>query len=193
MSPDTPRSVRETTGQEFPWPLVFPDRPLVEALPGTLPERLAILAGCGSHGGSGGASSGTSPSETPTASPVWSPSTNCTPLVPPNLSVFQAQVFNGGCLSTGIVTCHTGSTPASSLALTSGLTLVQDSNIASVEIPSMKRIAPGSRADSYFYLKLIDDPVIHTVSGLSYPMLIDRLIALALARHAEKQQLRTSR
>ena len=27
--------------------LVFPDRPLVEALPGTLPERMAILAGCG--------------------------------------------------------------------------------------------------------------------------------------------------
>jgi D-alanine-D-alanine ligase len=29
-------------------------------------------------------------------------------------------------------------------------------------------------------------------SGVSYPMLLDRLIALALARHAEKQQLRTS-
>jgi D-alanine-D-alanine ligase len=29
-------------------------------------------------------------------------------------------------------------------------------------------------------------------SGLSYPQLIDRLIALALERHAEKQQLRTS-
>jgi D-alanine-D-alanine ligase len=30
------------------------------------------------------------------------------------------------------------------------------------------------------------------VSGLPYPQLIDRLIALALERHAEKQQLRTS-
>ena len=29
-------------------------------------------------------------------------------------------------------------------------------------------------------------------SGLSYPQLLDRLIALAIARHAEKQQLRTS-
>ena len=29
-------------------------------------------------------------------------------------------------------------------------------------------------------------------SGLSYPTLLDRLIALALERHAEKQQLRTS-
>jgi D-alanine-D-alanine ligase len=29
-------------------------------------------------------------------------------------------------------------------------------------------------------------------SGLPYPALIDRLIALALERHAEKQQLRTS-
>ena len=29
-------------------------------------------------------------------------------------------------------------------------------------------------------------------SGVSYPALIDRLIALALERHAEKQQLRTS-
>lgn len=128
---------------------------------------VAALAGCGQHGG-GGAS--LSPTGTPTGSPVWSPSTACTPLVPPNLSVFQTQLFDGGCLSTGIVTCHTGSTPASGLALTSGLTLVEDSNIASVEVPSMMRIAPGSKADSYFYLKLIDDPVIHTASGLSYPM-----------------------
>ena len=29
-------------------------------------------------------------------------------------------------------------------------------------------------------------------SGLPYPQLIDRLISLALERHAEKQQLRTS-
>ena len=29
-------------------------------------------------------------------------------------------------------------------------------------------------------------------SGLEYPQLLDRLIALALERHAEKQQLRTS-
>jgi methylenetetrahydrofolate reductase (NADPH) len=29
-------------------------------------------------------------------------------------------------------------------------------------------------------------------SGVSYPQLIDRLIALAIERHAEKQQLRTS-
>ena len=29
-------------------------------------------------------------------------------------------------------------------------------------------------------------------SGVDYPTLLDRLIALALARHAEKQQLRTS-
>ena len=29
-------------------------------------------------------------------------------------------------------------------------------------------------------------------SGLSYPALIDRLIELALERHAAKQQLRTS-
>jgi D-alanine-D-alanine ligase len=29
-------------------------------------------------------------------------------------------------------------------------------------------------------------------SGVTYPQLIDRLIALALERHAAKQQLRTS-
>ena len=29
-------------------------------------------------------------------------------------------------------------------------------------------------------------------SGLSYPALVDRLIELALERHADKQQLRTS-
>ncbi len=31
-----------------------------------------------------------------------------------------------------------------------------------------------------------------TASGLEYPALLDRLITLALERHAEKQQLRTS-
>ena len=31
-----------------------------------------------------------------------------------------------------------------------------------------------------------------SASGVAYPVLLDRLIALALARHAEKQQLRTS-
>jgi len=29
-------------------------------------------------------------------------------------------------------------------------------------------------------------------SGVSYPMLVDRLIHLAVERHAEKQRLRTS-
>ena len=35
-------------------------------------------------------------------------------------------------------------------------------------------------------------PKLWDASGLSYPALLDRLIALALERHAEKQQLRTS-
>ena len=35
-------------------------------------------------------------------------------------------------------------------------------------------------------------PKMWEASGLSYPALLDRLIALALERHAEKQQLRTS-
>ena len=35
-------------------------------------------------------------------------------------------------------------------------------------------------------------PKMWEASGLSYPDLVDRLIALALERHAEKQQLRTS-
>ena len=35
-------------------------------------------------------------------------------------------------------------------------------------------------------------PKLWAASGLDYPVLLDRLIALALARHAEKQQLRTS-
>ena len=35
-------------------------------------------------------------------------------------------------------------------------------------------------------------PKLWEASGLSYGALIDRLIALALERHAEKQRLRTS-
>jgi D-alanine-D-alanine ligase len=35
-------------------------------------------------------------------------------------------------------------------------------------------------------------PKLWEASGVPYPALLDRLIALALERHAEKQQLRTS-
>ena len=35
-------------------------------------------------------------------------------------------------------------------------------------------------------------PKMWEASGLSYPLLLDRLIALALERHADKQRLRTS-
>jgi D-alanine-D-alanine ligase len=35
-------------------------------------------------------------------------------------------------------------------------------------------------------------PKMWEASGLAYPALLDRLIQLALERHAEKQQLRTS-
>ena len=35
-------------------------------------------------------------------------------------------------------------------------------------------------------------PKMWEASGLPYPALLDRLIALALERHAEKQRLRTS-
>ena len=35
-------------------------------------------------------------------------------------------------------------------------------------------------------------PKLWAASGVDYPALLDRLIALALERHAEKQQLRTS-
>ena len=35
-------------------------------------------------------------------------------------------------------------------------------------------------------------PKLWEASGLPYPALLDRLIALALERHADKQRLRTS-
>lgn len=145
------------------------------ALLGLVATSLAVgvVAGCGEPRGDGGdptPSPSASPSATATPSPAWSPSTSCTPLVPAQLSVLQAQVFNGSCLSTGLLTCHAGTTPAAGLALTSTMTFVQTSNADSVQVPSMKLIAPGSRADSYFHRKLIDDPVIYTAPGLSYPM-----------------------
>lgn len=128
-----------------------------------------MIAGCDGNG-SGDSGSPTPTPETPTPSPVWSPSTACTPLVPAQLSVIQTQLFDVSCLSTGLLTCHTGSPPAAGLALTSGMTLVETSNAASVQIPSLMLVAPGSKEDSYLYLKLIGDPVIYTASGLSYPM-----------------------
>lgn len=141
----------------------------------TVPAALA--AGCGGPDGGGGdptpTPSGTpsaTPTLTPTPSPVWSPSTACTPLVPPQLSVLQAQVFNGSCLSTALFTCHAGTTPSAGLSLTSGMTLVETSNMTSVQVPSMVLVAPGSRVNSYLHRKLIDDPIIYTAPGISYPM-----------------------
>jgi hypothetical protein len=84
--------------------------------------------------------------------------------------VLQAQVFDGSCLSTQLFTCHAGTTPSAGLSLTSGMTFVETSNMTSVQVPTMKLIEPGSRADSYFHRKLIGDPIIYTAPGISYPM-----------------------
>jgi hypothetical protein len=136
-------------------------------------SAVAIVAGCGQHGGAGGGGgspTGSPTATTPIASPTWSPSTSCTPLLPAHLSVFQAQIFNGGCLGTAFASCHTGTNPSANYSMASNLTLVESSNAASSEIPAMKRIVPGSKATSYFYLKLINDPVIDTAPFPSFPM-----------------------
>lgn len=54
--------------------------------------------------------------------------------------------------------CHVGAGAPFGLDLSAGLTAGNTINVPASEIPSLMRVEPGDSADSYLYMKVIDDP-----------------------------------
>lgn len=67
----------------------------------------------------------------------------------------QTQVFSPRCATAG---CHVGAGAPFGLDLSAGLTAGNTINVPASEIPSLMRVEPGDSADSYLYMKVIDDP-----------------------------------
>jgi hypothetical protein len=63
----------------------------------------------------------------------------------------QNKVFNVSCTSSG---CHGGSNIQGGLNLTAGVSYSQLVNVNSLENPSLKRVQPGSSAQSFLIRKL---------------------------------------
>ena len=101
--------------------------------PGLLLAGLLVFAGC--SGGSGGG------------------------VIPGPGSVtlvdVQAQVFSPRCALSG---CHIGPGAQMDLDLSAGNAGPDTIGVSAQEIPAMLRVEPGNAADSYLYMKLIQDP-----------------------------------
>lgn len=83
---------------------------------------------------------------------VSDPDPNPTPSgLTAKFSDIQAKVFNVNCATSG---CHGGSSTAGGLNLSSGASYSQLVNVNSLENPSMKRVLPGSSAQSLLIKKL---------------------------------------
>lgn len=66
-------------------------------------------------------------------------------------SEIQTKVFNVSCASSG---CHGGANIQGGINLTSGVSYSQLVNVNSLENPSLKRVLPGSSAQSFLIRKL---------------------------------------
>lgn len=67
----------------------------------------------------------------------------------------QTQVFSPRCALSG---CHVTPGAPFGLDLTAGASAAGLINVPSAQLPGLMRVAPGNSADSYLYMKLIDDP-----------------------------------
>lgn len=67
----------------------------------------------------------------------------------------QVQVFSPRCALSG---CHTGPGAPFGLDLSAGASSGNVVGVASAEVPGLLRVEPFQAADSYLYMKLIDDP-----------------------------------
>jgi hypothetical protein len=72
----------------------------------------------------------------------------------PTLTQLQTQIFTPHC---AVETCH-APPPQQGMNLTAGNTYVFIVNVNANELPAFKRVAPGSAADSYVYMKIAGDP-----------------------------------
>ncbi|MCP3978273.1 MAG: hypothetical protein GY716_02935 [bacterium] len=77
----------------------------------------------------------------------------------------QAQVFSPRCALSG---CHIGIDAPFGLDLSAGNALGNTVGVSASEVPLLLRVDPGNAADSYLYMKLVDDP---RIEGDPMPLL----------------------
>ena len=99
---------------------------------------LVTIAACGGSGGRGS-----------TGGMIPGPSG------PVSLADIQDLIFTPTCATSG---CHLGASAPFGLDLSDGLAFGNTVGVASAEIPAFQRINPGNAADSYLYMKVINDP-----------------------------------
>jgi hypothetical protein len=80
------------------------------------------------------------------------------------LAEVQTQVFSPRCAVSG---CHTGPTAPFGLDLSAGQSFGNTVGVASEEQSGFLRVEPFDPADSYLYMKLVDDP---RISGDPMPL-----------------------
>ena len=97
-----------------------------------------IAAGCG--GGSGGGDDNGAPPEPPPPTSFG-----------PNFSEIQAEVFTSTCAVSG---CHTGAAAPEGLRLDEANSFGMLVDVASTQVPSILRVAPGDPDNSYLIQKL---------------------------------------
>jgi hypothetical protein len=141
----------------------------------------ALTFGCGSNSSSRNSSvpgvpstpavspsSGTTPA--PTTSPVTgtipapatSPAAGSTPAAGTNPTtatvLFSRDVLpiftNNGAKTCAQSGCHSGSNPTGGMNLAAGSAYANIVNVASMEIPALKRVKPGDSANSYLFRKV---------------------------------------
>lgn len=78
---------------------------------------------------------------------------SCTTSSPATFATIQEKIFTPKCATSG---CHIGSSPSSSLDLSSGAAYADSVNVPSIQVPALKRIDSTNpdAGDSYLYLKL---------------------------------------
>jgi hypothetical protein len=113
-------------------PQFYPDRVLLISMLAS-----GILAACGGGDGSGG----TPPPEEPPPSPPFGA----------NFSEIQAELFTPTCAVSG---CHTGAAAPQGLRLDEANSYSLLVDVASAEVPSILRVAPGDPDNSYLIQKL---------------------------------------
>lgn len=100
------------------------------------------------------------------------------PLPPDPTATFtrvQAEVFTPSCAT---LACHDPLGQQSQMVLTAGRAYENIVGVASVEMPSLQRIAPGDPANSYLYRKLTGAGITGDRMPLNQPPLSDAKLSL---------------
>lgn len=87
----------------------------------------------------------------------------------------QNEIFTPTCAT---IACHHPIGQQSQLLLTAGNAYANTVNVASVEMPSLRRVAPGDPSNSYLYRKIIGSGITGDRMPQSLPPLTDAQIAL---------------